>query len=148
MRQRLGLVIAVAVGLALLALSSLPLPGAPTAIAQNGQPPAPAAQPLPTIVLDVAPVAQAIQTQAASSAAQLSALNTSVAQIATRVTTRTVTGVGYVEVTGVPDTATAQIDVKTLDATLDAALDQNRAAVAQSYHGVVALLRRRRKAAP
>jgi uncharacterized protein YggE len=185
MRQRYTVLMAAASMLLLLiAVGQSMLTMAPAAQAQTGG----GAAPLPTIILDMSPVAgaireqgaqmvQAAQAQGASVARLADIQSTSVVQLITaqaanvaqlvnaqatsvaqllqeaqaqrtamaeqsgtavagmqalgqRLANCTVTGTGYVEVRAKPDSATAQVDIKSLALTLDDALKDNAAKVA------------------
>ena len=143
MRQQRDLIVILAVALALLLWSGLAPLAAPPATAQTGHAmPPPDALPHSEAVVDVSPLVQAnsqprkentVQfTDVTSDTAQVTDVTSSTARIATRLEMFTVTTLGYVEVPCPSDTATVQIDIKTLEPTLDAALKKNFAQITET----------------
>lgn len=80
---------------------------------------------------DVTQLVQEAQAQRTALAEQSGTAQAGVQYLAQRLANCTVTGTGYVELPAQPDSATAQVDVKSLEVTLDEALKSNAAKVAE-----------------
>ena len=70
---------------------------------------------------------------------ELTSVAQQVERIATQLEQRTLTTIGYVEIVGVPDIATAQIDIKTQGDTLSVAVTQNQQSVTDMQARIVSL---------